>query len=260
MRILYLNCQYGVAGDMFIGTLLTHIADKQAFLKIIDDLFPFYHVSYEMLARYEKTGIQMKMMIEKVEEKNKDISFVEMIGKKSQLPKENEKLLPHEILQTFPVAETIKKQVWQIFMTILQAQAAVHQKKMTNIHFTKLGSLDALLDITMTCLLLDKLKIERIIATPVNTGFGHTQYEDKIFAVPAPATKRILENVPHFHNALEGELCTPTGVALLKNVVNEFIPISEVKKKQVEASSYGVSFGLKVFPFSSYLESFIIDT
>ena len=63
---------------------------------------------------------------------------------------------------------------------------------------------------------------ERIAASPVRTGSGHVHCAHGILPVPAPATAFILHGVPVYAGDIKGELCTPTGAALLKHFVHEF--------------------------------------
>ncbi len=259
MKTLYLNCQTGIAGDMTVASLLGLLPDKEAFIHKINKLYPSYHISYDFLQKYGKKGQQMKMVIDDEEEKNQDLPTKEtLVGKSSKLTMEKNSLTPKEVLKVFALPEKIEKKVWKIFSLILKEQEIVHKKPMINIHFTKLGSLDALLDITSVCLLLETLEIEKVVSTPVNTGFGEVQYGDKIFQVPAPVTRRILTEVPHFHDEKSGELCTPTGVAILATLVDEFVSLEEISGLEEKAKIVSYGFGLKEFSYPSYLTSFLL--
>jgi pyridinium-3,5-bisthiocarboxylic acid mononucleotide nickel chelatase len=84
------------------------------------------------------------------------------------------------------------------------------------IHFHEVGELDAIADIVAVCLLIDLLKPDQIYCTPVHVGAGHVRCAHGILPVPAPATALLLRGVPIYGGAIQGELCTPTGAALLK--------------------------------------------
>jgi uncharacterized protein (DUF111 family) len=101
------------------------------------------------------------------------------------------------------------------------------------IHFHKVGEIDALIDIVSVCLLLvDKVSPNEIISSPINIGKGHLHCAHGILSVPAPATANILYNIPIYTNEYEGELCAPTGAAIIKHFVTSFdqMPIMRIKK------------------------------
>lgn len=77
--------------------------------------------------------------------------------------------------------------------------------------------MDAIADITAVCMLINDLGADKIVASPVHVGAGHVHCAHGILPVPAPATAYILQDVPVYGGAIQGELCTPTGAALLKH-------------------------------------------
>jgi uncharacterized protein (TIGR00299 family) protein len=84
--------------------------------------------------------------------------------------------------------------------------------------------------------------VDKIIASPVHVGSGKVKCAHGILPVPAPATAYILKNVPIYSGAITGELCTPTGAALLKHFVNEFGNLPAMK-----TTAIGYGMGTKDF-------------
>ncbi len=123
------------------------------------------------------------------------------------------------------------------------------------IHFHEVGEMDALADITGVCMLIEELAPDVILASPVNTGSGHVRCSHGILPVPAPATAYILQNVPMYSDQTQGELCTPTGAALLKHFAKEFrvMPVISVKK-------IGYGMGKKEFEKVSCVRAYIGNT
>jgi uncharacterized protein (TIGR00299 family) protein len=103
--------------------------------------------------------------------------------------------------------------------------------------------MDAVADVTAVCMLIEKLAPDQIIASPVHVGAGTVKCAHGILPVPAPATALILKDVPIYGGAIQSELCTPTGAALLKHFVRKFesMPVMKIKK-------IGYGMGKKDFP------------
>ncbi|HAX53628.1 MAG TPA: TIGR00299 family protein, partial [Lachnospiraceae bacterium] len=91
-----------------------------------------------------------------------------------------------------------------------------------NIHFHEVGTMDAVADVVGVCILIDMLSPRKIIVSPVHTGSGQVRCAHGILPVPAPATAYILRGVPTYGGEIQGELCTPTGAALLRHFADEF--------------------------------------
>ena len=136
------------------------------------------------------------------------------------------------IVNTLKVSEAVKKQVMQVYERIAEAESHIHGVPVTEIHFHEVGSMDAIADVTAVCLLMEKLGVEKVIASPIHVGSGHVHCAHGIMPVPAPATAYILKDVPIYGGEIKGELCTPTGAALLTHYVSEFggMPVMKVEK------------------------------
>lgn len=129
----------------------------------------------------------------------------------------------------------------------MDAESQVHGRPVDQVHFHEVGSMDAIADVTAICYLIDKLKVDRIVASPVHVGRGTVRCAHGILPVPAPATAILLKDIPIYSKELiEGELCTPTGAALLKTFATEFtqMPMMSVRK-------IGYGMGSKDFPIAN---------
>ena len=148
-----------------------------------------------------------------------------------------------EVIGALPVAEKVKEDALAVYGLIAQAESHAHGKPVTEIHFHEVGTLDAVVDVTSVCLLMQMLAPDKVVASPVHVGSGHVHCAHGILPVPAPATAYILQDVPTYGGAIQGELCTPTGAALLKHFVTEFgsMPLMTVRH-------IGYGMGLKDFP------------
>ena len=115
--------------------------------------------------------------------------------------------------------------------------------------------MDAVADIAGVCLLFHELGADQIIASPVHVGSGHVHCAHGILPVPAPATAHILQGIPVYSTQVQGELCTPTGAALLKHFVKEFreMPV-------MTTSKIGYGMGKKDFEAANCVRAMLGDT
>ena len=148
--------------------------------------------------------------------------------------------------------ETVKAQAQEIYASIAEAESRAHGKPVSEIHFHEVGTLDAVADVVGVCLLLHQLEISEIIASPVHVGAGHVHCAHGVLPVPAPATATLLTGIPTYGGDVEGELCTPTGAALLRYFVKSFGSMPEMT---VEKIGYGV--GTKEFSRANMLRAML---
>lgn len=125
------------------------------------------------------------------------------------------------------VKETAKK----IFRTLAEAEAKMHGTTVDEVHFHEVGAIDAIVDVCGAAILLHQLKPDRIVCSKINVGTGYVQCAHGLFPVPAPAVAEILRGEPYFMGPGRGELCTPTGAAIVKTMADEFgrMPVMEVE-------------------------------
>lgn len=132
----------------------------------------------------------------------------------------------------FEVSDKVRSDILDVYNMIAEAESSVHGKTVDEIHFHEVGTMDAVADVTAVCILMDMLSPDRVVASAINTGFGKVRCMHGILPVPAPATAHILKGIPAYGGRIEGELCTPTGAALIKRFVNQFgsMPIMAVDR------------------------------
>lgn len=168
-------------------------------------------------------------------------------------PHEHHSLMDiHSIIASMNISEAVKEKACEIYTRIAAAEGHAHGREMTEIHFHEVGTRDAVVDVVGFCWLIDKLAPEKIIASAVCTGYGHVHCAHGILPVPAPATAFLLQGIPCYAGDIEGELCTPTGAAILGAFVDEFGPMPCMI---TEGIGYGM--GRKEFKVLNCVRSFI---
>ena len=164
--------------------------------------------------------------------------------------------IEHIVRDHLKLSDALKDRIMSVYKLIGEAESTVHGVSVDEIHFHEVGSMDAIADITAVCYLIDKLDVERIIASPVHVGRGTVKCAHGIMPVPAPATAMLLKNIPIYsREEVEGELCTPTGAALLRNFVDEFCTTPLMKINKI-----GYGMGTKEFKTANCLRTMLCET
>ena len=141
------------------------------------------------------------------------------------------------IVNGLNIENAVKDDVLAVYRLIADAESRAHGMPVTEIHFHEVGTMDAIADITAVCYLVRAIAPDRIVVSPIHVGSGHVHCAHGILPVPAPATAYILRGVPIFGGRIRGELCTPTGAALLKHFANEF---GDMPVMTISAIGYGM--------------------
>lgn len=241
MKILYLECNMGIAGDMLMAALWQLVPDKEKVLAAIRSIgLPDTQITFTEKTSCSVKGIYANVLCNGVsegEEKNHHHhSNLEDICK---------------IINSLNVPNEVKSNAEKTYQSIAEAESKVHGETVQNIHFHEVGTLDAIADVVVCSYLLYLLSPDKIICSPVNVGSGSVKCAHGILPVPAPATAELLKGIPYYKSDIGSELCTPTGAALLKANVIEF---AEMPKMVCADIGYG--FGKKEFDTANCVRAF----
>jgi uncharacterized protein (TIGR00299 family) protein len=127
-----------------------------------------------------------------------------------------------EILNQAPLAADARSLALRAFELLGQAEAAIHNTPLDQVHFHEVGAVDAIVDITCAAVGLTSLNVDRWYCSPVNVGSGYVDCAHGRFPVPTPATASLLRGIPTYSEGPAMELVTPTGAALLRALGCEF--------------------------------------
>lgn len=268
MRTIYLDCSMGAAGDMLMAALLELLPEKDTFLQKMQSLgLPGLEISAEPSVKCGITGTHMRVLIHGEEESHPEHAVEEHAHSHADAPEAahahvhvhphhhtdlNE--LTHRISH-LNVSEAVRSNILAVYQSIADAESRVHGVPVEQIHFHEVGSLDALADVTGVCLLMELLAPEQVLASPVHVGSGQVRCAHGILPVPAPATALLLEGIPVYGGCIRGELCTPTGAALLRRFVTRFGPLPPMR---VEKTGYGM--GTKDFEAANCVRAMLGQT
>ncbi len=242
MRILYLECNMGIAGDMLMAALWNLTEDKNNVIKEINNFsLPYTDISFDKITSCSISGYRAKVIIDgKQEGDDNSYNCHRNLG------------AVNDIIDCLSVSEKVKIASKNVYKIIAEAESKVHNKTVEQVHFHEVGMLDAIADVVICNYLIEKLQIDRIIVSPINVGNGTIRCAHGVLPVPAPATADILTSVPYYKSDIKSELCTPTGAALVKYHAVDFgnMPIMAVKK-------VGYGFGKKEFKTPNCVRAFM---
>ena len=295
MKILYLDCGMGAAGDMLTAALTELLPDPDSFMKRLAGLdLPGVKIIREKSVKCGITGTHISVTVDGVEEdehlhehhdhdhhhdhEHYHDHYEYTHGNNhhghdhEHHHHEHEHDHPHDhehhhehghhhhsslhdiehIVSHLDVSEKVRQDILAVYGLIAEAESHAHGVPVTEIHFHEVGTMDAVADVTAVCLLMEELAPDEIVASPVHVGSGQVRCAHGILPVPAPATAYILKDVPIYGGKIDGELCTPTGAALLKHFVTRFGDMPVMK-----TSAIGYGMGKKDFPAANCVRAML---
>lgn len=249
MRTIYLDCGMGASGDMLMGALYELLADKAAFFEKMAALsLPHIQISAEPSSKCGIAGTHMRVLVHGEEESGADRAHSHAHHGASL----NEILA---LIDTLNVSDAVRADMRAVYRAIAEAESLVHGAPIDEIHFHEVGSLDALADVAGVCVLFELLAPEQVLCSPIHVGCGQVRCAHGLLPVPAPATAVLLKGLPIYGGSIQGELCTPTGAALLRHFVTRFGALPPMR---TEAIGYGM--GSKDFEAANCLRAMLGQT
>ena len=280
MKTIFLECNMGAAGDMLTAALLELLPQPEALVEELNGLgIPGVVYSTEKVTRCGITGTRMRVAVQGQEEEA-------LHGHSHEHSHEHHHEHPHEhlyahsheqthihgqeetheahhhahsgmediarIVKTLQLPQKVEEDVMAVYGCIAEAESRVHGVSTAQIHFHEVGSMDAVADITAVCLLMHRLSPEQVIVSPIRVGSGTVRCAHGVLPVPAPATARLLTGMPVYAGDIPGEMCTPTGAALLKHFASDF---GNMPLMRVEAVGYGM--GAREFRCANCVRAFL---
>ena len=248
MRTLYIDCGMGAAGDMLTAAMLELIQDKEEFLKELNEMgLPGVAFKAEPSVKCGITGTHMTVTVDGAEEESHDHHHGDEHSHSDEHTHSHEHShqhhysslhdIEHIVRGHLKLSKKVQDDVMAVYGLIAEAESYVHGVPVTEIHFHEVGAMDAIADITAVCMLMERLSVEEVVVSPVHVGSGQVRCAHGILPVPAPATAYILRAVPIYGGSVRGELCTPTGAALLKLFAARF---GNMPMMKVQGIGYGM--------------------
>lgn len=248
MKTLFLECNMGAAGDMLMAALWELTEDKETALECIHSIgLPHTSISFDNTVTCGISCTKAHVVIVgEEEEQNHTHNASHHHFTLSDV---------YGIIDNLNISDNVKEKSKSVYNTIAAAESKVHNTDVSMVHFHELGMLDAIADVVVCCFLIESLNADKIVVSPINVGNGTVKCAHGLVPVPAPATAQILIGIPYYQSHISGELCTPTGAAILKTFADDF---SDMPEMTVKSIGYGA--GSKEFEQANCIRAFLGET
>ncbi|GAC1406751.1 MAG: nickel pincer cofactor biosynthesis protein LarC [Candidatus Velthaea sp.] len=209
MRTAYIEMIGGASGNMLLGALIDAGADADAVLTALQSI--------------PVDGWQFKR--ERVVKRGIAATFVDFI-----IPGEDGHpgVIAHgrhlsevlDIIARSGLSDRVRERAAAIYRRLGEAEATVHGTTVEQIHFHEVGATDAILDVAGVCVALDLLGIERLTCSAFPIGKGEISMHHGRYPNPPPAAAEMMRGAPTVDCDVEGEMVTPTAVAILTALID----------------------------------------
>lgn len=223
-KILYLECNSGISGDMTVGALLDLGADRRELERSLESLgVGGYHLHF---GRKKKCGLDAFDFDVHLEECGEGHAHPHVHHQPDHHHQdEHHSHHPHvhrnymdvcRIIDRLDAGERVKELAKRMFRIVAEAESKAHGLPIEEVHFHEVGAIDSIVDIIGVAVCLDNLGIEDVVVSPLAEGSGYVRCQHGVIPVPVPATA----NIAAAHGLTlrltdnEGEMVTPTGAAI----------------------------------------------
>ncbi len=243
MEDIFIECSPGISGDMLLGAFYDLGVPKKVIEQPLIDLGlkDLYDLEFEESKSFSIRGVKAK---------------VDNIALK---PNKKSWKIIKELILNGHLEQKLQKKIFEVFDSLAIAEGKVHGIKSEDVHFHEIGAIDSLVDIIGVCAALNYLNPKKVYCNEPMLGKGFVKTEHGKLSVPPPAvieliTQKNIKVLSSFES-VDGELSTPTGIALLSNLVNYMQSPS-----RYTINSYGVGIGSLKFPFPNLVRVYKITS
>ena len=259
MNQLYLECYSGISGDMFVASLLDLGASKEVLEEVLSSL-PLTGFKTE-ITRVNKSGLDVCDFNVILDHDNHDHDMNYLYGEHThhEHHHHHEHRHLHDILHIIDHAQMTdhaKELAKKIFTILGEAEAKAHGTSIEEVHFHEVGAVDSIVDIVSVAVCLDNLDITDVVVPVLYEGCGTVRCQHGILPIPVPAVANVIsENHLCIKvTAVEGELVTPTGAAIVAAIrTKDKLP------EEFEIKKIGIGAGKRQYECPGILRAMIIS-
>lgn len=286
-KILYLECNSGISGDMTVGALLDLGADRQVLENALESLgVDGYHLHFGRKVVCGLDAFDFDVHLEadghghSHEHTHRQEDAYERVdscghlevhehchGHKHEHSHEHEDGHSHShthrnlhdiyhIIDHLDSNERVKEMARTMFRIVAEAESKAHGLPVEQVHFHEVGAIDSIVDIISVAVCMDNLGVEDVVVSALSEGHGHVRCQHGVLPVPVPATANIASSYGlklHFTDN-DGEMVTPTGAAIAAALrTKDRLPAS------CRLLKIGMGAGNKVFKQANVLRAMLLE-
>lgn len=216
MKIAYIDCIAGASGDMLLGALIDAGLPRAAL--------------EEELARLPNAA-DFHLHVKKVSKNGFGATKVDVHAHDHAPERRLADLLA--VVEASTLSARVQERAARIFRRICEVEAGIHGMPVEEVHLHEVGGIDAIVDIVGVLAGFERLGVEHVVVSPLPMGRGFVTGAHGQIPLPAPATLGLLRGVPLVGSAIDRELVTPTGAALLTELANAWGPLPAMTLREV---------------------------
>jgi uncharacterized protein (TIGR00299 family) protein len=218
-RTLHFECFAGISGDMALGALVDLGVDQKVLINELAKLsVEGWALEFHPDSRGGVCGVHpVVVMADGSTEHLADGHHGGHSGEHRHW-KDIREMISHA-----EISGGAKDYALKIFSVLAEAEAEVHGTSVDEVAFHEVGAVDSIIDIVGTAICLDMLKPDKITCGTVELGSGTVRCAHGVLPVPAPAVLKLCHGLPCTTGGFDKEMTTPTGAAILRACVDEFI-------------------------------------
>ncbi len=226
-RTAWFHCFAGTAGDMTMASLVDAGADRMVIADLVGRLdLEGYALTFENVMRCGIAATQAHVVVD-------DHSHGHTHDEHAHHHRSYRAI--RDLIDAADLPERVRDRAQRTFAMLADAEGAMHRMAPEDVEFHEVGSVDAIVDIVGTCAALESLDVETIVCSSITVGEGTVLAAHGLLPNPAPAVTELLarRNAPSRGVDDRKELATPTGVALMCALADEFGPMPAINVSSV---------------------------
>jgi hypothetical protein len=276
-KSLYLECNAGISGDMFVAAMLDLGADQNILRQTLDSIpIDGYEIKIGRVLKSGLDACDFSVLLDQ-EHENHDHDMQYLHGQEQSHTQEHIHVQEHHhvhdqnhhhhhehrgiseikhIISHTEMTDQAKELASRIFDILADAESKAHGLPKDQVHFHEVGAVDSIVDIIAAAVCFDQLGIKDVIIPELSEGKGMIRCQHGMIPVPVPATVNIVSahGIRLHPLNIEGEFVTPTGAAIAAA-----IKTSENLPEVYEINRIGIGAGKREYERPSILRAMILE-
>lgn len=213
---IHFDCFSGISGDMTLGAFVDAGMPLKDLIRGLRDVkLDGFEVRAKKVARGGLQATKVDVLVREGFRCPLPLSRIQRIIASSSLP------------------DPVRERSGAVFGRLARAEGLAHRVSPERVRFHEVGVVDSLVDVIGSLLACHLLGVTRVSASSVNVGSGFVDTAHGRLPVPGPAVAALAEGIPVYSAGPPRELTTPTGMALLGTLTQEFGPLPLMRPSSV---------------------------